>query len=106
MTVELLVDPQLAAITSWMSYRRNLAAVILEETLNVLDAWREGRSDFLRGSLVMLFMWLSERFLLSTPPGYPLSAVPNFFLCYFISVGRYVENREHWLVEHGAHGLF
>ena len=82
---------QLAAITSWMLYRRNPTVVILAETLNGLDAWREGRSDFLRGSPVML---LSERFHLSTPPEYPLSAVPNFFLRYFTRVGLYIENWE------------
>ena len=49
-TGELQVDPQLAAIPTWMSYRCNPTAVILAETLNGLDSWREGRSDFLRGS--------------------------------------------------------
>jgi len=75
-----------------MSYRRNPAAVILVETLNGLDAWREGHPDFLRGSPVMLFMWLSERLRLVTLPEYPLSIAPNFFSRYFFSVGLDIES--------------
>jgi len=104
-TGELLVDPQLAAITSWMSYRRNPAAVILAETLNGLDAWREGRSDFLRGIPVMLFMWLSERLRLVALPEYPLSAVPNFFSRHFFIFGQDVAGWENWFVENGARNL-
>lgn len=70
-----------------MSYRHNPAEVVLAETINGLDAWREGRSDFLRGSPVMLFMWFSERFRMAVPPEYPLAVVPKFFSRYFISVG-------------------
>jgi len=105
-TGKLLVDPQLAAITSWMPYRRNPTMVILVETLNGLDSWREGRSDFLRGSPVMLFMWLSERLLLVALPEYPLSAVPNFFSRYFFSVGPDIESWEKWFVEDGAWNLY
>ena len=71
-------------------------------------AWMPGEKvvrTFLRGSTVMLFMWLSERFRLSTPPEYPLSVVPNFFSRQFIRIGLYVENWENWLVEHGACGV-
>jgi len=68
------------------------SAVILVETLNGLDAWWEGRYDFLRGSPVMLFMWSSEIFRMVVPPEYPLAPVPNFFTRYFITMGLEIES--------------
>ncbi|MBY3556027.1 hypothetical protein HGI15_22055, partial [Modestobacter lapidis] len=67
----LLVPIQLCELLLPLSESKNIVPMVLAETLNGLDAARRGSAFTLRGSPLLLQMWLMERLSLLHPSHYP-----------------------------------
>lgn len=75
------VDPTILSLKYYAKNGESIVLIILSETLNGLDAYRQGSSIFLQGYPRLLYMWLLEHFC---PVGFNLVRLDNpthFFCC-------------------------
>ena len=74
-----MVDSIIVQIVEGITMGRNPTPVILAETMNGLDDCKNDRETYLRGSPMMLSIWLMEHFQLVVPPVRALPITEQFF---------------------------
>lgn len=76
-TRDFIVGPYIILLVQQALRGRSIVTFIFAETLNELDGMAIGRSEFLRGSLILLYMWLLEHFLFMSNKNVGLTILRN-----------------------------